>query len=369
MKKLLSMVALLSGVAVATAMSAGTATGVSATSLTPLGAAALPVALTAATTSDRLVTVVSDFGDLSRPRLRFADVLSGEGKQYLVATPPGMATNGGIVVATLGSTRTAALLPSQLLRFTPFARSTAHAEWLPGVTESLVARHPDAVAEAGRGIDLVDERGVLRTSTDLEHWKKVATPLPQWAKQARCKLRAVASGRGTAKPVLGLSCKAPTRSLVAVGETSLATGANTPRQLLRLQATDHGYVAVTSMPALGRVTIDQFNEALTVTSSVSAAIGNIRATAVHHEGSVVLLGTRGDREVVATIEGNSVRVVKAPKRARAVVLSLSGQTQVLSVIDHVRTEQASLVTVRSWNGQRWSVTGRFGVPVPYGSSM
>ena len=344
---------------------------VSLTSSTPVSVAALPpVSLTASTTTSQLITVVADFGNLARPHERFADVLSGEGKRYQVITPPGMATNGGIVTATIEGTRTSALRPSQLLYFTPLAKSGPTGVWSPGVVDAVVARHPDAIATSGNRTVVVDRRGRVHTSTDLEHWTKVKVNLPSWAKAARCKPVATTFATASTSPTFGLSCAKPTRSVVASGASSPASGSPLLRQLLRFHATRSGFVAVEWVPELGQVVVEHLTPSLGISSSVATGLRDVRATAVNANGDVILLGTKSGVVVVTTVKGAAPSVtVRAPRRARAVVFSRLGEPQVLSVIDHVKTEQASLVTVRTLVGTKWQVNQQFGVPVPYGSSM
>ena len=336
----------------------------------PAGATSLPrVPLTAATTTQQLATVVSDFGNLVKPHERFADVLSGEGKRWAVITPPGMATNGGISVSTSGAVRQAALLPSQLLRFTPLATSATNNVWVPGVVDAAVARHPDAVAASAGETLVVDLRGRVHASTDRERWSLVKVTLPKWAKRAQCKPVAVAFASTTTTQTFGLSCAKATRSVVATSANSGATGSVLLRQLLRLQATTTGFVAVEWVPSLRRVVIEQFSTSLQLVSTTAVAVRQVRATAVNEKGAVLLLGTASKRAVVASVNRGVSAVFLAPKRARAVAFNLSGQAQVLSVIDHVKRQEASLVTVRNLVAGKWTVTERFGVTVPYGSSQ
>lgn len=68
--------------------------------------------------------------------------------RWRLATPPGVADNGGLVVAAAGTGMlTAAFVPSALLTFTPLA-STADdgAQWAPGLLAAHLAAEPGALA-------------------------------------------------------------------------------------------------------------------------------------------------------------------------------------------------------------------------------
>ena len=324
---------------------------------------ATPVPLTASTTTAQSVNVVSFFGNLGQPHERFADVLTETTGRFEVVTPPGMATNGGIALAAVGGRLTAALLPSQLLHFTPLATSTVAHSWKPGLITTEVAHHPNAIARSGGLTAAVDIQGVLRTSMDLVHWKKVSVALSPWSMAAHCRAVAVTFAPRSSVPEVGLMCKNQTRSLLvharSVGQTSMAK-----RQLLRLQGFDTGIVSVSALDGRGVEILRQGTNQSTI---VTAAIDQVQASAIDQHGTVALLGLSRGHEVVVTISGSLVTFHRAPLHARAVALTRSGATEVLCVIDHPRTESASLVTLRTWRGN-WVPTGAFGVPVPYGSS-
>ena len=77
---------------------------------------------------------------------------AGTGR-WRLATPPGVASNGGVVLADLGARSVVAgFRPSQNLSFSPLA--TTHdngAAWTPGVLDAALADVPDALAAAPDG--------------------------------------------------------------------------------------------------------------------------------------------------------------------------------------------------------------------------
>ncbi len=79
---------------------------------------------------------------------------SGRTKTWQLATPLGVASNGGIAVAaTGGPSLVAALLPSQDLRFSPLAQSTDNgAKWAAdGLLDAPLAATPSALAAGPAG--------------------------------------------------------------------------------------------------------------------------------------------------------------------------------------------------------------------------
>jgi hypothetical protein len=106
--------------------------------------------------------------------------LAGKQAGWRLATPLGVASNGGIAVAaTGGPSLVAALLPSQDLRFSPLSRSTDNgAKWAAdGLLGSGLAGTPSALAAAPSGglIALTRAGTVEVTSHPGGAWARLAT--------------------------------------------------------------------------------------------------------------------------------------------------------------------------------------------------
>jgi hypothetical protein len=72
--------------------------------------------------------------------------------RWALATPEGVADNGGLVAAAGGTSLVAGFRPSQNLRFSPLALSTdAGKSWTPGLLDARLADSPDAIAVAASG--------------------------------------------------------------------------------------------------------------------------------------------------------------------------------------------------------------------------
>jgi hypothetical protein len=125
------------------------------------GAAAHPPG-TASSTSPVRSLVVLPMGHLSDPSNTFWElfVRPTGATTWTLATPPGVADNGGLVVgASPSGPVTAAFLPSADLTFSVLARSVdGAATWAPGNVPGAVADAPDALA--------TDPTGTVRAVLD-----------------------------------------------------------------------------------------------------------------------------------------------------------------------------------------------------------
>ena len=139
-------------------------------------------------------------------------VLPAGGRQWKLATPPDVATNGAIAVSVTGAQSLAAgVRPSQLLRFSPVT-STANGgkTWLAGPPDPGLAQVPDALAAAPQGGQLLalDRTGRVeqgRTAwTTLTSLRRLAATSAARA-CAPAALTAVAYGP-SGQPVVAASC-------------------------------------------------------------------------------------------------------------------------------------------------------------------
>ncbi len=160
--------------------------------------------------------------------------------RWRLATPPGVADNGGLVVAgTTGTALTAGFVPSQLLRFTPLAITTnGGARWSQGLLPALLAAVPGALAALPGGRLLaVTRRSAQLSAPPGTSWSTLVTERALAASPAGrgCGLTALtaAAADQAGAPVLAGNCTRPGRagifSLAAGGW--LATGPALPAAL------------------------------------------------------------------------------------------------------------------------------------------
>jgi hypothetical protein len=107
-------------------------------------------------------------------------VRSGNSASWKLATPPGVADNGGLVAAAGAATSlTVAVRPSQDLVFSPLAAtSDGGASWSAGPPlEAAVAASPDAFAAYGAKLVALLTDGGVETSADAgATWSVIAKP-------------------------------------------------------------------------------------------------------------------------------------------------------------------------------------------------
>ncbi|HEV8277510.1 MAG TPA: hypothetical protein VGQ26_17710 [Streptosporangiaceae bacterium] len=172
---------------------------------------------------------------------------AGTGR-WRLATPPGVASNGGLVVAGLGAgSVVAGFRPSQDLSFSPLAFTHDNgAAWKPGLLDSALADVPDALAAApgsGRLLALLANGGAELSRPGGTAWTRLAArqALAASAAGGRCGL-----GRLTAAafspsgvPLLAGSCARPgTAGVFAyAGGTWHPVGPALPASYARQKAT------------------------------------------------------------------------------------------------------------------------------------
>jgi hypothetical protein len=138
--------------------------------------------------------------------------------KWRLATPPGVASNGGLVVASPGAgSVVAGFRPSQDLSFSPLA--TTHdngTAWTPGLLDAALANVPDALAAAPGGVHLLAllaSGGAELSGPGGTGWARLATrqTLAASAAGRRCgpaRLTAAAFSP-TGAPLLAASCTHP----------------------------------------------------------------------------------------------------------------------------------------------------------------
>lgn len=307
--------------------------------------------------------------------------------RWTLATPPGVASNGGIVAvdtAASPGTVTAGFQPTKLLRYSPVARTANGGRtWATGVIPDGLSDVADAMATGSDGdaLALVRTRGgtVVRSEGSLTRWQAVVSEPELAATSAgrACGLDAVdAVAVAAGADEVGAGCTAPgvvgiftdaSGTWTSAGPT-VASEASRPMTVLRLQATPGGgTVALVQAGGGSRAALVALWRSGTGTwraSAPRAIDGSVLSAGVGPGGSLVVLTGHGWRsDAVLTIGGPGGRwraAANPPARTQAVVGG-SGPLTALAA-------SGSKVTVWTADGGRWARSQRFTVPVQYGSS-
>jgi hypothetical protein len=361
----------------------------------PAGAStgALTVPLTSSVTTTGVTWVTVPMGRLRDPLNTFWQLFvrrSGATRWSLV-TPPGVADNGGLVVAAAGpQSAEVGFEPSQLLTFSPLAGTAdAGRSWSAGLTPSGLTAVPDALAAAGGTLVALVRTGAGAVLT-------AAQPTGPWTTLATARSLAAVPGAGcsAAAPsavvlagtevVVGARCAAPGRVGVfarvgsrwsAIGPVLTGSLARSTASVARLVAVGTGLVATVALDAAGHRGVAVFTGPAgggTWTRSAVLAVApstRLAATALTVDGDpVLLLETRSagasGAAVLETLRGATwVRLPAPPAGVSAVAPRSDGGIDAFSVA-------GSRLTVSSLapGASTWVRTQQLVVPIQYGSS-
>jgi hypothetical protein len=353
-----------------------------------------------------LSSVSLPMGHLGDPDNTFWELFlrsTGSGS-WALRTPAGVADNGGLAVTVSGpGTVTVGFQPSQLLRFSPLAKTSDSGKtWLPGDLSAGLVGAPDALA--GGGPDpttaLVNGSGqTVLSSTNLVGWHQVATTRTLAKAVKGCgvqRITALASDGNY--PILGVQCRRAGRIGVLyprTGSSSTATGGHItwssggPRltdalsgsaTVLRLEATANagsgpaaglnGLAMVRSGRSSSLVAFwsEGIGSSWTQSSPLTLPTGwTVSATAIGGEGAgrgiTVLLDSGVHRRIVS-VAGPGARWITSPVPpvGTEAVAAIGSETDAFVVT------KSHLTIWALAPGAGWSRVQSVKVPVPYGSS-
>jgi hypothetical protein len=348
-------------------------------------------AISASTTTPTGSSVLIAMGHLHDPIDTFWELFlrPAGSSSWVLHTPPGVASNGGLVLAASPSgPLTVGFLPSQALRFSPVAQSTDEgADWSPGELPFALTAAPDALAVGSTGdvLALVATGGqrLLQTSGNLAAWRTLTTTRALTHAASSCGVRDVTAVayNPAGHPLLGLSCtrRGQVGILTSTGTStwhdiglSLGSGSGSA-SVTRLVSTGDGVAGLAQVQSGMRASVVGFwgngssaQWAGSATLSVPAG-WSVKATATggaSGEGLAVLLGA-GDKRRVEVLTGPGSSWVTLPQAPRGA----SGVSDDGTEIDTFVVASSDLA-VWAWSdgAAGWSRTASITVPVPYGSS-
>jgi hypothetical protein len=356
--------------------------------------AVLPIA--ASTTTPGTASVLIPMGHLDDPSNTFweAFVRPEASSSWRLATPPGVASNGGLVMAAAPSgSLTVGFLTSSDLRFSPVAEtSNGGQSWSPGELPSPLAAVPSALAVAmnGEALALVTGAGqrALMVSSSLSKWRTLTTTKEVEFAAAPCDLREMTAVvfNAASQPLAGLDCANSGEIGILVASSSTTGGQSGWNEIgppiaagdgastvIRLVRTGEGVDGLaelrtgrrTSLVAFwGQGSLDRWS----VSSPLSIPPGwSLQATSTgggSGQGLGVLLGS-GDQRRLDGIAGPGLRWTSPPVAPRGA----SGLAEIGRDVDTFVVSTSRLV-VWMWRPDEsgWRQAASISVPVPYGSS-
>ncbi len=313
--------------------------------------------------------------------------------RWSVVTPPGVADNGGLVVAAPQGSTLVGFLPSGHLRFSPLSQSGDDGStWNPVFLPGALAAAPDALAYAagssGGALAVVGSRAVFQAGASLGSWAPLVTAV---------QLRRVAPGCGVSDlsavafspagdPMVAATCSGRgtvglfTRidgSWQASGPGLHGALGRVSTSVLRLGSSGTSTVALVETTAAS-------NHSLVALWQTGSVWSGSAARAVPRGGSIAAtsLGLGGMLAVLAhTKSGGLLATYVAPGRPWAALPTPPVHTVALADVTPNRISfGATLFDAFTVNGQslsvyaltpagtRWVLVQTIRVPLAYGSS-
>jgi hypothetical protein len=357
------------------------------------GDPALAMSASAATPIESSLAIA--MGRLHDPANTFWELFlkSASDTSWTLRTPPGVASNGGLVVAA--SPLTVGFLTSADLKFSPIAQSSGGGHvWSPGELPSPLTTAPDALAVGPNGdvLAIVGGAGesVLETSRagDLSVWRTAFSTRALRDDDSTCDggVPTAVAFTAASQPLLGLKCDdTETIGIIATGTSSptsqsgwhaigppLDTGGGDV-SVVRLVRTSDDLAGLAQARWRTRSSVvafwgdgagDQWSRPIPFRVRPGWSVTATATGGGSGQGLAVLLGSGAKRQV-KVIAGPSASWVTLPPAAQ----DASGVSYVGAEIDTF-VVTGSRLTVWAWTSGAtgWRRTAVMHVSIPYGSS-
>jgi hypothetical protein len=306
-------------------------------------------------------------------------------QRWKLITPPGVADNGGLVLAAAGPSLITGFRPSQGLTFTPLTqtRDGGQAWSSTGPLDATLADVPDALALAPHSGNLlalqadgtasVAEPRYTRWATLASLRSLAATPAGQ-----RCGVRGINAAAYTpaGQPLLAGTCSRPgtvgiftdtSGTWQAAGLVLPAALASERVTVLRLTTTTSETVAL--LTAGTRRSASLFaawsagnGRSWTVSPPLRLASAALASAAFGPAGTVAVITTSGAAAVISSGKAWQ-RLPPLPAGTATLAPGAAGQADALAVHRGTLT-----IWQLSADGSAWTKTQVIGVPIQYGSS-
>ena len=324
-------------------------------------------------------------------------VRSGVDSPWVLATPAGVADNGGLVASANSDTTPsgptmvlAGFEPSQDLTFSPLASSTDRGgTWSPGILPEALAAVPDVLSTSSGGGSVALARAgggdVLRSAGNVSTWSLIES---RGALASSTAGRSCGVGALTAVTVdvtgvveVGTTCSAPGvvgifgrvgGSWRLLGPRLSGASASSPTQVARLVEVDGVSAALVVVQGRSGAGVMSLSRSVGGSWSTSAVVpmrrgDRIASTGVEPGGGFVVLfsGPRGS-SVLDTETGPAgawQQLPAPPPASAAVAVGAGGAVDALTVASTVLTDWRLGASTRTW-----SKIDTVTVPIQFGSS-
>jgi hypothetical protein len=345
----------------------------------PAAAGTAPLA-TSMTVAGRAWAVVA-MGGSAAEHNQFWELVTrpAASSQWELATPRGVASNGGLVAAGRGGTLTVAFRPSQGLTFSPLAlTSDGGKTWGTGLIDAPVAAVPDALAAGGGTmLALLGDGAIDQSAAPGARWRPLAAPgaLAASAAGRQCQVSGLTAVALTASgaPLAGASCARPgsagifARTASGWRAAGPAVPGGRPVRVLRLTGTAGGDTALLQAGAGATASLlaawSSDGTRWSVSAPLSAGTGQVLASGTGPGGAVWVLLPGGRAQ---TVSGPGASWQALPPAPRGTAALAAGPDA--GGFDALAVSGGKLTVYRLTPAGAWSKTQVISVPIQYGSS-
>jgi len=317
-------------------------------------------------------------------------VRPGSSRTWRLVTPPGVASNGGLVVAPLGAgSLTAAFRPSQSLAFTPLATtSDLGRRWSAGVLDAGLANSPAALAAdpaTGHMLALLSSGKVEQSSDRGTAWSPLTSPqaISQTGAGRRCALTgltAVAFSQAGAPLVAGRCARARTVPVFALtgqgwqaaGPAPASSAAVHPVTILALTTVASGRTLAVLQQGSGRASA--LTAAWSPTRGVGTGSWTLSPPLFLHGRTVQSVAAGSNAALALVLSGRAGLLEAEPAAPWQTLPELPDRTQVLAIGPGAAIQAlapaGAKVTVWAMSslGAEWTRGQEVAVPIQSGSS-
>ena len=352
-----------------------------------------PATLSASTTTADQTTVVFAMGKFNEPANTFYELFTHKDGDtaWKLATPPGVADNGGLVVGSAAAgSLTAGFLPSADLTFSVLAHSVdGGAHWNPGDIPGTLAAVPDALATGvdGRVAAVLagPTQAVIESDPVTKRWQRVVLPKQLDRVTPRCGVSAITAVAVTSAnaPVVGAGCahSSAVGLFVSGGGWHFvgpAFGGQNPSStsVIRLEAGPTGITGLAKGDVDGAVEL----MGLWGDTGATGGFGFTGSPALVLSSGWSLLssgigggGGRGVTVLVGSGASRRVETTDGPGQPWVQLASVpDGTTAVATIGNETEAFVPSGTSLTVWSttsgATSWTRVGRQSVPLQYGSS-